>query len=127
MRRDVGEQPCEGPPRAGRENFPTEARAFSRAVRRRAPTRTKEEEARMRDDVDGTSFLLHSARQLGSSLDPPVIAARAAALAVPVLSDRCVVDVADDRGGLVPTAEAHADSDRRVVVRRPSRGPAEPE
>ena len=61
----------------------------------------------MRETIDGPAFLLRGARLLAASLELPAIAARAARLAVPSLSDCCLVELADHRGGLVRAAEAH--------------------
>lgn len=66
-------------------------------------------EAQMQGTVDGPAFLLRGAHRLASSVDLPVIASHAATLAVPVLGNACLVDLADERGVLVRTAEAYAD------------------
>jgi hypothetical protein len=101
--RSAGRSPCGGA-RARDEEQPSPGRgsATGKASRTRDPAVVLEARAR---------FLAEASRVLASSLDVDATLAAVARLAVPMLGDWCLIDLADD-GRVRRVTVAHADSDR---------------
>lgn len=67
---------------------------------------------------DRQAFLDEATAALASSLDISTTMQRAAQLAVPVLSDYCVIQLVDGHGRLTETAVAHADAKKEALARK---------
>jgi PAS domain S-box-containing protein len=73
-------------------------------------------QAAQQDLLRAQHFLLHAARVLAEAGDYAEALNRLAAVAVPVLADLCLIDVAADDGTVVRMAARHADPAKQAVV-----------